>query len=79
MADLFKNIGIKEVIGAMLFLGGLWGSNMKNEFDNKLRIEKERVEEYNKQRPDNTSSKKSNVSSNKINMKTMKGKNDDDQ
>lgn len=55
---------------------GKEGIKKRDEFDNKLRIEKERVEEYNRQRPDNASCKKSNVS-NKINMKSMKGKNDD--
>lgn len=37
MAELFKNIGIKEILGAILFLGGLYGSNMKSEYDNKFK------------------------------------------
>lgn len=38
--NVLKDIGLKEVIGAMLFLGGLYGSDMKNDADNKLANEK---------------------------------------
>jgi len=53
---------------------GKEGYKKRDEFDNKLRLEKERVEEYNKQRLNSNSDGKSNS---KISMKSLKSKNDD--